>query len=197
MKGSTYTESIYVECLFGYDVAMKYIEAMKNNVVNGGPIIGKYDVNNEGSADMYNKSAIFLNTLRSQVDNDALWWSIISGIQKDFGKQTVTTAQIENYISRKAGKDFSKLFDQYLRNAALPVLEYKIVPKAEGIELTYRWVANVAGFNMPIKYINQLGKALWLNPTTEWQTITLNGTDEKSFKLDTTHFYFTEKQVKS
>lgn len=193
----TYSESIYVECMFGYDVAMKYIDAMKNNVVNGGPIIGKYDVNNEGSADMYNKSAIFLNTLRSQVDNDALWWSIILGIQKDFGKQTVTTAQIENYISRKAGKDFSKLFEQYLRNAALPELEYKFVRTAEGIELTYRWVANVSGFNMPIKYINQQGKGIWLNPTTEWQTITINGMDEKSFKLDTIHFYFTEKLVKS
>ncbi|MBP9881153.1 MAG: M1 family peptidase, partial [Chitinophagales bacterium] len=164
---------------------------------NDKPIIGIYNVNNEGSGDMYQKGAVFLNTLRYQVNNDPLWWNIILGIQKDFAKQTVTTAQIENYISRKAGKDFSKLFDQYLRHADIPVLEYKYQRTSNGLELRYRWVADVAGFDMPIRYISKGGKLVWVNPTTDWQQLNIEGLDEKTFKWDTRHFYFTEKLVKS
>lgn len=193
----TYSESIYVECLYGNEKALDYINASKRNISNDKPIIGIYNVNNEGSGDMYQKGAVFLNTLRYQVNNDPLWWNIILGIQKDFAKQTVTTAQIENYISRKAGKDFSKLFDQYLRNANIPVLEYKFQHTSEGLELSYRWVADVAGFDMPIRYISKGGKLVWINPTTDWQQINIDGLDEKTFKWDTRHFYFTEKLVKS
>lgn len=193
----TYSESIYVECLYGNETALDYINASKRSISNDRPIIGIYNVNSEGSGDMYQKGAVFLNTLRYQVNNDPLWWNIILGIQKDFAKQTVTTAQIENYISRKAGKDFSKLFDQYLRHADIPVLEYKFQRTSAGLELNFRWVADVAGFDMPIRYISKGGKPVWVNPTTEWQQLNIEGLDEKTFKWDTRHFYFTEKLVKS
>ncbi|HRF77269.1 MAG TPA: M1 family aminopeptidase, partial [Chitinophagales bacterium] len=193
----TYSESIYVECLYGNETALDYINASKRSISNDRPIIGLYNVNSEGSGDMYQKGAVFLNTLRYQVNNDPLWWNIILGIQKDFAKQTVTTAQIENYISRKAGKDFSKLFDQYLRHANIPVLEYKFQRTSAGLELNFRWVADVAGFDMPIRYISKGGKPVWVNPTTEWQLLNIEGLDEKTFKWDTRHFYFTEKLVKS
>ncbi len=192
-----YSETMYVECLYGNETAMDYISAMKSNIGNNSPIIGQYDVNNEGSSDMYQKSAIFLNTLRSITDNDALWWSIIKGIQKDFAKQTVTTQQIENYISRRAGKDFSKEFDQFLRNSKLPVLEYKIEQNANGITLNYRWNADVKGFAMPIRYFDANGKASWLKPTAEWQSTTIPGLKDSNFKWDSKHFYFVEKKVKA
>jgi len=193
----TYSESIYVECLYGNETALDYINASKRSISNDRPIIGLYNVNSEGSGDMYQKGAVFLNTLRYQVNNDPLWWNIILGIQKDFAKQTVTTAQIENYISRKAGKDFSKLFDQYLRHANIPVLEYKFQRTSAGLEVNFRWDADVAGFDMPIRYISKGGKPVWVNPTTEWQQLNIEGLDEKTFKWDTRHFYFTEKLVKS
>lgn len=193
----TYSESIYVECLFGNATAIDYIDAMKNTIYNDKPIIGQYDVNNEGSGDVYRKSAVFLNTLRSITDNDALWWSIIKGIQKDFAQQTVTTQQIENYISRRAGKDFSKEFDQFLRNRDLPVLEYKLEQTAKGLKVSYRWDADVAGFSMPLRYLDKTGKGIWVKPSSEWQTTEISGLTSPDFKWDSRHFYFIEKKVKS
>jgi len=192
----TYSESIYVECLYGYETAMDYIRAMKGQIANNSPIIGQYNVNNEGSADMYQKSAIFLNTLRSLTDNDALWWSIIKGIQKDFAQQTVTTQQIEQYVSRHAGKDFSKEFDQFLRNSNLPILEYKTEQTSNGLTLNYRWNADVTDFAMPIRYFDAKGNAIWLTPTAAWQSTSIPSIKESNFKWDSDHFYFVEKKVK-
>ncbi|MFI5170796.1 MAG: M1 family metallopeptidase [Chitinophagales bacterium] len=193
----TYSETIYVECLFGYDKAMDYIYAMHSNILNDKPIIGNYDVNDEGSSDMYQKGALLLNTLRTLTDNDETWWSIIRGIQKDFALQTVTTGQIEKYISAKAGKDFSKEFDQYLRHKKIPVLEYSVKNTDKGIEFTYRWVADVEGFNMPIRYADINGNWIWFTPTRDFQTIAIPGLIDSGFKLDKKHFYFEEKKSKS
>ena len=187
----TYSESIYVECMYGYETAMNYIQAMKRNVSNDSPIIGQYNVNKEGSGDMYQKSAVFLNTLRSIIDNDALWWSIIGGIQSDFSYKTVTTQEIETYISTKAGRDFSKEFDQYLRNTELPVLEYRITAKEGGVEVLYRWESPVAGFDMPVRYMVGANKPQWIQPNATWQKVFIPQTDITAFKWDEQHFYFT------
>ena len=192
----TYSEAIYVEALYGNATAMNYIDAMKQKVRNDEPIIGDYNVNNEGSGDMYHKGAIFLNSLRTLTNNDQLWWSIIKGIQKDFAQQTVTTEQIERYISRKAGKDFSKEFDQYLRHKDLPKFEYKLTPEAGAVKLEYRWSADVPEFDMPLRYMGADGAWKWLKPTTDWQETSLDLPNIKAFKLDTTHFYFEERMVK-
>ncbi len=194
---ATYSESMYVECIYGPEKALAYINAMKNNVSNDAPIIGDYNVNNEGSGDMYAKSAIFLHTLRTLTDNDSLWWSIIRGIQDTFAKQTISTADIENYISRKAGKDFSKEFDQFLRHTNLPVFEYSLRPMESGFAITYRWKSDVQDFNMPLRYSDGINDAVWIYPTTDWQTLEIKGADAGRFKLDEQHFYFVARAVKS
>ncbi len=192
----TYSETIYVECMFDKQTAMNYLTAMKSNIGNAEPIIGKYKVNNEGNGDMYQKGALILNTLRSITDNDELWWSIIKGIQKDYALQTVTSQQIENYINRKSGKDFSKEFDQYLRRSKLPVLEYSLNPTSNGLEFKYRWVTPDKEFAMPLRYINEKKELIWIYPTSQWQSVSLPGITLTQFKLDEEHFYFEGRMVK-
>ena len=192
----TYSETMYVECMFDKQTAMNYLTAMKGNIGNSEPVIGKYKVNNEGSGDMYQKGALMLNTLRTLTDNDELWWSIIKGIQKDYALQTVTSQQIENYISRKAGKDFSKEFDQYLRRSKLPVLEYSLNPTSNGLEFKYRWVTPDKEFAMPMRYINEKKELIWIYPTSQWQSLSLSGITLTQFKLDEEHFYFEGRMVK-
>ena len=68
---------VFIECIKGYDDAMKYINGQAKNVRNDRPIIGQYGVNNEGSGDMYYKGALLLNTLRHIVADDEKWWKML------------------------------------------------------------------------------------------------------------------------
>ncbi|MBK8472909.1 MAG: hypothetical protein IPL33_12525 [Sphingobacteriales bacterium] len=120
----TYGESMYVECMYGKKDAITYVNGSKKGIDNDRPIIGPYGVNKEGSGDMYGKGAVMLNTIRSIVDNDTLWFSIIKGLAEQFKHSTVTTEIIINYINQRSGKNLTPIFDQYLRYTNIPTLEY-------------------------------------------------------------------------
>lgn len=185
----TYSESLYVECLYGKETALKYINAKKPWIGNKAPIIGPYGVNREGDGDMYSKGAFILNTMRSIIDNDELWFSLIKGLQTDYQYSIVTQDTILQYFNRKTGKDFTAFFKQYLFYPQIPTLEYKLnKQKGDTYELTYRWQADVPDFAMPVKY-NQNGKLIWLYPTTNWQTLTLKNLKNNELLIAEDLFY--------
>ena len=95
----------------------------RRGIRNDRPIIGTYGSNRKGSGDMYPKGGNMLHTIRHIINDDAKWLSILRGLNADFWHQTVTTEQIESYISKKAGIDLSKVFDQYLRTTEIPGIE--------------------------------------------------------------------------
>ena len=111
----------------------------------------------------------------------------MQGLNKDFYHQTVTTAQIENYISQKSGIDLSKVFDQYLRTTMIPVLQYK----TDGKTVTYKYDKVVKGFAMPLRVVIN-GKEILLKPTEEMQTFTADG-EIKTFEVDRNFYVNTEK----
>ena len=135
------------------------------------PIIGTYNVNQKGSGDMYSKGANVLHTIRQLVDDDEKWRTILRGLNKEFYHRTVTTKQIEDYISSSSGIDLSRFFDQYLRTVKIPILEYQV----KGKKLRYRYTNIIKGFEMPVK-ISINGTQDWVYPTSGWQS--------KSFKKD-------------
>jgi aminopeptidase N len=163
---TTYSEALYVDYHFGEQAGNEYAIGIRGNIRNESPIIGVYDVNQRGSGDMYPKGANMLHTLRQVIHDDEKWRSILRGLNKDFYHQTVTTQQVENYISEKAEMDLSKVFDQYLRTIKIPVFEYKI--EADNV-IKYRYTNVIEGFAMPMRLLAD-DKELWLEPTTEWQT---------------------------
>lgn len=165
---TAYSENLFLDYYYGKKAAADYVIGTRRNIQNDKPIIGKYDVNNEGSGDMYYKGANMLHTIRTIIDNDDTWRNILRGLNKTFYHQTVTTKQIENYISKQSGIDFSKVFDQYLRTTEIPVLEYQI---HKG-NLKFRWANTVEGFDMPIK-IKDGQKEVVLQPTEKWQTASI------------------------
>ncbi|MFT3936259.1 MAG: M1 family metallopeptidase [Chitinophagaceae bacterium] len=181
---TNYSETLFTECQFGKEAGSDYVIGTRKNIRNDIPIIGPYGVNREGSGDMYYKGGNLLHTIRQVINDDEKFRNILKGLNKDFYHQTVTTQQVEDYISKKSGIDFSKVFDQYLRTTKIPVLEYKV----EGNAISYRWTNCVDGFKMPVK----LGNQAWLNPTAEWQTN--NNISIDQFTVDR-NFYIQVKKV--
>lgn len=181
-----YSEGLFVESIDGKKAGAKYIAGVRKNVSNNIPIIGPYDVNTEGSGDMYYKGANLVHILRTIIDDDAKWRSILRGLNKEFGLKTTTTAEVEQYIISKSGKDFSKIFDQYLRHSSIPELEYKI----SGSNVSFRWKSEVPGFDMPVRIVNGK-KYSWIQPSTEWKSMKL----KSAFVPDIENFFITAKRI--
>lgn len=186
-----YSEPLFVECLYGKKAADEYCQGLRRNIENDKPVIGPYNVNKEGSGDMYAKGANLIHTIRQVINDDKKFKDILSGLNKEFFHKTTTSKDVENYISKKSGLDLSKIFDQYLRTTQIPVLEYKI----KGKSLSYRWTNTVKGFAMPLR-ITSGETDRWIKPTAEWQTEAMGEWfNEDSFAIDG-NFYIQSKKLK-
>jgi len=159
-----YSESVFLECQFGYEKAQIYINGLKKNIDNDKPIIGQYGVNNEGSGDMYYKGALLLNTIRSVVNDDKKWWKLILDYSLHFRHNIIDTKMVIAFFNKETGTDLSPIFNQYLNYKNIPVLEFQ----KKGNKMQFRWKTDVANFNMPIDVIYK-GVNLRLNPKNEWQ----------------------------
>ncbi|RFM26484.1 M1 family metallopeptidase [Deminuibacter soli] len=166
---TNYSETLFTEYYYGKEAGNDYCYGIRKNIRNDVPIIGHYGVNDEGSGDMYYKGANMLHSIRHAIDNDVLFRQILRGLGKTFYHQTVTTQQVEQYISKQAGFDFSKVFDQYLRTTQIPVLEFAVKDN----KLSFRYTNCVKGFNLPLA-LHSDKAVLKLKPTEEWQSVTLN-----------------------
>ena len=177
----TYSEALYVECLYGYQKMLSYVNNQKKNIKNDKPIIGPYNVNQMGSSDMYAKASVMLHTLRTLVDNDSLWFKIIRDINIDFKHKITTTKEMIKYLSFKTNLDLNIFFEQYLNNKQIPQFEYSIERQGKSVTLICKWNA-IEHFNMPIK-INTGQDDFWIYPTTEIKEIDLGSFDLNSFKI--------------
>ena len=180
---TTYSETLFVDYVFGKADGNKYLQGLRGNIQNDKPIIGTYGIRNEGSGDMYPKGANMIHTIRQVINNDEKFRQILRGLNKDFYHQTVTASQIQNYFSEKSGIDLKSIFDQYLTTIKIPTLEYK----QNGNQLTYKWTNVVPNLKLPIR----LADGQELKPTEEWQTATLKSPDE--LKVDANYYIFTKK----
>ncbi|MGL3000477.1 M1 family metallopeptidase [Flavobacterium sp. RSSB_23] len=180
---TNYSESLFLEYYFGKEAGYTYVRGIRKNIENDKPIIGVYDVNNEGSGDMYYKGANMLHTLRQVVNNDEKWREILRGLNTTFYHQTVTTQQIESYLSEKIGRDLTPVFNQYLRDTRIPTLEYFF----KNNQLGYRWANSVANFNLPVKvFLN--GTTQILEPNNEWKMLPLGTTEKPGLEVDNNYY---------
>ena len=184
---ANYAENLFVEYHFGKKDAEDYVIGTRRSIRNDRPIIGTYGSNREGSGDMYPKGGNMLHTIRHIIDDDAKWRSILQGLNTDFWHQTVTTQQIESYISTKAGIDLSKVFDQYLRTTQIPLLRYSI----NGKTLSFNYERVVKGFAMPIR-VSINGKETVIKPTEARQSLDFPE-DIKSFEVNRNFYIEAQK----
>ena len=189
----TYSEVIYVECMYGYETMLEYVNNQKRFVRNDKPIVGPYNVNKKGSNDMYQKGSLMLHTLRNLINDDELWFSILKGISIDFKYKVLDGKDIIDYINRKVDFDLSLFFNQYLFNSKIPILEYKIQKEGREYVLLYRWNA-IKDFDMKL-LINDGEKNIWISPNSEWKEYTIGNVDVKNFSIRDDLFYVDTKKI--
>lgn len=166
---TNYSENLFLDYFHGKEASSDYVIGTREGIKNDRPIIGYYNVNKEGSADMYPKGGNMLHTIRQLIEDDDKWRQILRGLNKTFYHQTVTTKQIEDYISQQSGIDLTEFFNQYLRDTRIPTFEYSI----ENNELKYRWTNIVDNFDMPIQVtLNE--KEQWIFPEATWKTMPIS-----------------------
>ncbi|MBC7947075.1 MAG: M1 family peptidase, partial [Chitinophagaceae bacterium] len=187
---TTYSEALYVDYHYGKDAMTEYVLGHRGKIQNDKPIIGIYGVNKEGSGDMYAKGANLIHTIR-QLTTDAKFKEMLRGLNKVFYHQTITSSDVEKYMSRQMGRDLSKIFDQYLRTIQIPILEYTL----KGKTLSYRWTKCVNGFTMPLRIMLNNGKAAWIQPTAKWKTMVLSETMKGNSLTPDPNFYIMTQRV--
>ena len=180
-----YSESLFIDTHYGKQAGLEYNFGLRKGIDNDGPVVGPYNVNKEGSGDMYPKGSVLLNTIRTIINDDAKWRDILRGLNKTFGRKTVTYDDITGYIIQQSGKNLASVFDQYLHYKTLPVLNIEVVNK----RLYVRWIAEAANFTMPVKVRVKGGEYQYITPTNTLQPLVLPGATKDNVEVDTLNYY--------
>ncbi|MBC8089022.1 MAG: M1 family metallopeptidase, partial [Phycisphaerae bacterium] len=186
---ANYSEGLYTECQEGKAAGAEYVIGTRKKIVNDEPIVGVYGVNKSGSGDMYYKGGNMLHTIRQVINNDEKWRGILRGLQSKFRHQTVSGAQVQEYMNQQAGMDLSPIFSQYLMTTRVPIFEYRNDTKG----LQYRWNNVVAGFNMPVKVVVDGKAPVTIKPTGVWQTMAGQFKSDAAIVVDENFYVLTRR----
>ena len=178
---TNYSETLYADYRFGKEAANAYNAGIRKGIKNNTTIIPAYNVNAQGSGDMYPKGGNMIHAIRHSIANDTVFRAIIRGLNKTFYHQTVTAKQIENYISKKSGYDYSKVFYQYLHTVQIPNFEFYFDKDKNSV--TYRWTNCVKGFDLPLALENK-DAHIKVNPSESWKTTKLSNKQASLFNTD-------------
>ena len=181
---TTYAEGVYVEGRWGKADSIRYVNGFKSKVKNERAIVGERGIDPEPrDEDQYFKGALFLNTLRSVVDDDAKWWATLHGFYEHFKYHNIVTEDVVAYYNHALGQDETAIFNEYLHHAEPPALELQFNDATSMV--SYRWLADEPGFAMPVRAGDPQHWTL-LQPTSEWQT--MPGTRDR-FQVATDLYY--------
>ncbi len=191
---TNYSETLFTEYYWGKKAGERYVEGIRKNIENDVPIIGPYGVNKEGSSDMYYKGANMIHLIRQITNDDKKFRDLLLALNKIFYHQTVTTTQVEDYMSAFLKIDLKGIFDQYLRTTKIPLLQYKTDRK----KVEYRWTNNVKNLVLPIKISLDKtdNKEQWITPTAKWKKLKVGKWyDGKTFTVNKNFYVFTQNEL--
>ena len=195
---ATYMEALYVECTYSYDDAVRYLEGQRPFIRNFEPILGPTGVNffDWRGSDHYFKGSWVLHTLRNALDDDEVFFGMLRGFYDKYKYTTCSTEDFIAFVNEYTGKNCDAFFEQYLWYPGIPKLVYTLDQKGKDLKMTFRWEANVPGFDMPVK-IGKQGAYTTIFPVTGTSRKVLIPNLKKSdFRVATEMFYIREKEVK-
>lgn len=181
---TTYSESVFVECQFGYEKAQLYLNGQKKSVANDKPIQGNYGVNNHGSVDMYYKGAQLLNTLRHIVNDDQKWWKILLKYSETYRHKIIDTETVVAFFNTEIGTNLTPIFDQYLKYKSIP----ELIVEKEKKGIRFKWKTDVADFKMPVVF-KENDKETRIEATNDWTFYPLKNKKE-IVSFDNSRFFY-------
>ena len=183
---ANYCESLFVEFMWGKQDGLTYMNTGKEGVKNAVPILTEEGIFGTPPVDQYKKGALFLNTIRSVVNDDAVWFKLLHDYYQHFKYQTIMTTDIAAFFNQQTGLNLTPMFNQYLRHAAIPTLELRFDDAAHTV--AYRWQADEPDFAMPIR-VGRHDAWQMVQPTTkEWKVLATSiGKDD--FEVATDLYY--------
>lgn len=186
----TYSEAVYVEELWDYATMVRYLKSQRPSITNKTPIVGPLEVNfnNWRGSDMYYKGSWMLHTLRSHVNDDALWWKSLKDFAEAFKLKNTDTEEVIAWWNKALGKDYTWLWREYLYHASPPTLVYKLKKKGNKTQIKCKWEAGEADFRLPVGIRNGSNDDVMIRPTTKWQKFTVP-IDFDSFKFNKDNWY--------
>ena len=148
----TYSEALYVEYMYNFDEAVRYLAMQKMFVENKKPILGPMNVNfgEWGHSDHYYKGAWILHTLRNSINDDEKWFGLIKSFYQKHKISIVSTEDFVTYASDYIKSDLSKFFEQYLEHPTIPTLLYRIKKNGKGVDVSVVLKSDVKKFGMAI-----------------------------------------------
>lgn len=183
---TNYSEALFIDFFYGKEASQAYVHGNRRGIQNDSPIQGPYNVNKEGSGDMYNKGGVLHNMIRTMIDDDDKWRNILRGLNKKFYHQTVDYGDIVNYMSKESGINLDKTFEQFVQRKSIPTLE--VIENSPGVFMI-RWISEVKDFQMPVHIFDKDGKRLRIDPTDKFKVMKLDGLTKDNFKVDTYNYY--------
>ena len=182
---TNYSEALFIEYHYGKQAGQAYVKGNRSGIRNDRPMQGPYNVNKEGSGDMYLKGGVFWNMIRTMVNDDNKWRFILRGLNLTFKHQQVDYNDILNYVSKHAALDLRKTFEQYIQHTTLPTLVIKFMPNGQVLG---KWQTEVKDFSMPVHLgINQEIQRVFL--TDSFSNINIKGLTKENIVVDTNNYY--------
>lgn len=182
---TNYSEALFIDYFYGKEASQAYVNGNRGSILNDRPLQGPFNVNKEGSGDMYNKGGVLHNMIRTIINDDEKWREILRGLNKEFYHTQVDYNDIVNYINEKSGIDFSKVFEQYVKHNSLPILEVKFVNN----KVLARWISEVPNFKMPVHIGVGNDKKELFDVSTTFKPIDLKNATKENIKIDTFNYY--------
>lgn len=183
---TNYSEALFIDYFYGKEASQAYVNGNRRGIQNDIPLQGPYNVNKEGSGDMYNKGGVLHNMIRTMIDDDEKWRSLLRGINAKFYHQTVDYQDILNYMNEQSGIDLTRVVEQYVQRKSIPTLE--IIENSPGVFMI-RWISEVDNFDMPVHIFDKDGKRQLIRPTTKFKVMHLDGLTKENIEVDSFNYY--------
>src|SRR5665213_1207366 len=189
---ANYCESLFVEDMWGKEDALTYLNTGKDGVKNAVPVIAEEGIYATPPPDQYKKGALFLNTTRSVVNNDDVWFKLLHDYYQHFKYQTIMTTDMEAFFNKETGLNLTPICNQYLRHAANPVLDLRLGDAAHTV--SYRWEAEEPGCAMPIRVGRSSNWQIVQPVTTEWKVLS-TPLNKENFEVATDLYYVNVRKL--
>lgn len=189
---ATYSEALYAEKMnleYDYDFEIGLnIMSCENKL----PVVGPKNVSykNWKDNDIYSKGAITLHLLRTTIDNDSIFFTILYKFATQYSDNCVTSQDFINLVNKVTKNDYTWLFEQLLHRAEAPRLLYTFKFNSnQDVVFSYKWDTTITNenFKLPIQ-ITLNKKKFTLIPTNQIQSYILIGEDVNTLGFDHNQF---------